>query len=84
MEDKLAELKRNICEDLYPMFSDDILFSALREAKGDVQSASYRLLIRKSENTTLGVSGLTMNDTSAYFLRLAARYRPSHTGFLGR
>lgn len=79
---KLALLKRNIREEAMPYFSDEELAAILDDNGGDVALASYRCLIIKSEDTTLSVSGLSLQDTSKYFLRLAARFRPSNTGFL--
>ena len=40
------------------------------------------MLIVKSEDSTIQVSGLTTQDTSSYFKRLASRYRKRNTGNL--
>jgi hypothetical protein len=39
-------------------------------------------LLIKAENTTLQVSGLSAGDSSTYFRRLAAKYRPYNSGVL--
>lgn len=66
-----------------PFFTDDQLRFYLEENHGDVRAAAYQCLLVKAENTTLAISGMTLPDTSKYFLRLAAQYRPFHTGILG-
>lgn len=65
-----------------PFFSDEELEFYLEQNNNDVNSAAYQCLIIKSENTTLSISGLSTADTSAYFKRLAARYRPRNSGIL--
>lgn len=79
---KLPKLKLILREAEMPMFSDEELSSFLEESES-FESACYELLIRKSENTSLQISGLTTADTSAYFMRLAATYRPFNSGTLG-
>jgi len=39
-------------------------------------------LLVKAEDTTLSISGISAADTSAYFRRLASKYRPSNSGTL--
>lgn len=65
-----------------PMFSDDELKDYLSKASSE-EEALYELLLLKSENTSVSLSGLTTADTSDYFKRLAAVYRPSNSGILG-
>lgn len=64
-----------------PMFSDEQLTEFLSSAES-FDMALYELLLIKAENTGLQVSGLGIDDTSAYFRRLAKMYRPHNTGEL--
>lgn len=78
----LADLKIVLREEDVPFFSDEELEFYLRENKGDYGATAYQCLLIKAENTSLTVSGLTAADTSAYFRRLASRYRPRNSGVL--
>lgn len=83
MEEKLLQkLKFILRESEMPMFSDDELQSYLTSCDS-FDTAAYELLLLKSENTSLQISGLTIQDTSSYFKRLAQTYRPHNTGLLG-
>lgn len=75
--DPLDELKLLCREKQVPYFDDAELQYQLERANGDVNLAAYRCLIIKAENSTVQVSGLTLADTSSYWLRLAASVRPS-------
>ena len=78
----LADLKIVLREEDIPFFSDAELEFYLRENKGDYSATAYQCLTIKAENTTLNISGLSTADTSAYFRRLASRYRPRNSGIL--
>lgn len=78
----LSDLKTVLREDDVPFFSDSQLDFYLRENKGDFNLTAYRCLLIKAEDTTLSVSGLTAADSSKYFRRLAAQYRPHNSGIL--
>ena len=78
----LEDLKTVLREDDVPFFTDKQLDFYLRENKGDYRATAYQCLLIKAENTTLEVSGLSAGDSSAYFRRLAARYRPNNSGVL--
>ena len=73
----IDELRLLCREDQVPFFEETELWYQLERAGGDVNLAAYRCLIIKAENCTVQVSGLTLPDTSAYWLRLAASVRPS-------
>lgn len=73
----LEELKLILREKDIPFFEDDQLQYHLDKAEGDVNTAAYRLLLIKAENNSLSLSGLSVADTSAYWRRLAAMYRPN-------
>lgn len=78
----LSTLKKLLREDQVPYFTDEELVFYLGQNGGDVNATAYHCLCIKAEDTTLQVSGLTLGDTSAYFRRLAQRYRPRNTGIL--
>lgn len=78
----LEELKIVLREDDVPFFTDKQLEFYLRENNGDYRATAYQCLLIKAENTTLSVSGLNAGDSSQYFRRLAAKYRPYNSGVL--
>lgn len=78
----IEDLKVVLREEQIPFFSDAELQFYLAENGGDYTKTAYQCLLIKAENTTLTMSGLTTADTSAYFRRLAGRYRPRHSGVL--
>lgn len=48
----------------------------------DVNATIYELLILKSQDSTLQVSGLSTTDTSAYFKMLASKFSQFNSGTL--
>ena len=78
----LDRLKFILRESEMPMFTDEELQSYL-DNSDSFELALYELLLLKSENTGLQISGLTIQDTSSYFRRLAQTYRPHNSGVLG-
>lgn len=78
----LDNLKLILREDEIPFFTDDQLNFYLSENRGDVKATAYHCLLIKAEETTLSISGLSLGDTSKYFRRLAAQYRPFNSGIL--
>lgn len=76
---ELAQLRINLREDEIPFFDDLELQRQLERADFNVDLATYRCLIIKAEECSLSVSGLSIADSSAYWLRLAAMYRPIGT-----
>lgn len=81
--DALLELKLILREEAIPFFTDEELNYYLTRNSNNISGAAYELLIVKSENTTLSISGLNTADTSQYFRRLAQNYRPNNSGILG-
>lgn len=80
--DSINDLRLVLRENDVPYFSTEELEFYLKENNGDYNATAYQCLIIKAENTTLNVSGLSLADTSAYFRRLASRYRPYNSGVL--
>lgn len=78
----IEDLKIILRENDIPFFTDQELAFYLKENDGDYRRTAYQCLCVKAENTTLNISGLTTADTSAYFRRLASRYRPNNSGIL--
>lgn len=78
----LEELKIVLREDAVPFFTDEQLGFYLKENGGDYNATAYQCLLIKAEDTTLSVSGLSAGDSSSYFRRLAAKYRPRNSGVL--
>ena len=78
----IEELKTVLREAEVPFFTDAQLDFYLKENGNNFNLTAYQCLLIKAEDTTLSVSGLSVADSSAYFRRLAARYRPHHSGVL--
>lgn len=78
----IEDLKIVLRENDIPFFTDQELNFYLKENDGDYRRTAYQCLCVKAENTALSISGLTTADTSAYFRRLASRYRPNNSGIL--
>ncbi len=78
----LDELKIVLREADIPFFTDDQLTFYLKENNNDYNATAYQCLLIKAENTTLSVAGLNAGDSSTYFRRLAAKYRPRNSGVL--
>lgn len=78
----LEQLKIILREEEIPFFSDGELEFYYNKNHQSLNDTAYECLLIKSENNTLVVSGLTLPDSSTYFRRMAARYRPNHSGIL--
>ena len=80
--EKIRRIRKEIREEQSPYFENDDFQYYLDKNSGDVGSTIYEMLIIKSEDSTISVSGLSTQDTSAYFKRLASRYKPFNSGIL--
>lgn len=78
----LSLIKKILREDEIPFFTDEEIEAYYQNNGSDMNKTVYSLCLTKAENTTVEISGLTMGDTSEYFLRLAQRYRPHNSGTL--
>lgn len=78
----IERIKKEIREDQSPYFEEDDFLYYLDKNDGNVNNCIYEMLIIKSEDSTISVSGLSTQDTSAYFKRLASRYKPFNSGEL--
>lgn len=81
-ESVIEAIKREIRENMSPYFEDGDIDYYLKKNDGDVNATIYELLLVKAEDSTISVSGLSTSDTSAYFRRLASRYRQYNSGVL--
>ena len=78
----IERIKRELRENQAPFFENDDVEYYLSKNGGDVEATIYEMLIIKSEDSTISVSGLSTADTSAYFKRLASRYKRFNSGTL--
>lgn len=76
-------IKKEIREEQSPYFEEEDFTYYLDKNQGDVKATIYEMLIIKSEDSTISVSGLNTEDTSKYFKRLASRYKTFNSGVLG-
>ena len=75
-------LKKEIREEQVPFFEDGDFQYYLDKNEGNVNATIYEMLIIKSEDSTISVSGLTTQDSSGYFKRLASKYKQFNSGIL--
>ena len=80
--EKIKYIRKEIREAQAPYFDEDDFLHYLTKNNGDVNATIYEMLIIKSEDSTISVSGLTTQDTSSYFKRLASRYKQFNSGVL--
>lgn len=78
----IERIKKEIREEQSPYFEEDDFQYYIDKNNGDVDATIYEMLIIKSEDSTIAVSGLNTQDTSGYFKRLASRYRKYNSGIL--
>lgn len=81
-QDSIERIKREVREDMLPYFNDDDFDYYFQKNAFDIQDTIYEMLIIKSESSAIQVSGLTTQETSGYFKRLASRYKRRNTGNL--
>lgn len=78
----IERIRKEIREDEAPYFQEDDFTYYLDKNNGNVNDTIYEMLIVKSEDSTISVSGLNTGDTSHYFKRLASRYKRFNSGVL--
>lgn len=78
----IERIKKEVREEQAPYFEDNDFEYYLEKNNGNVDATIYEMLILKSEDSTISVSGLTTQDTSSYFKRLASRYKQFNSGAL--
>ena len=75
-------IKKELRENQSPYFEEDDFQYYLEKNNGDLNATIDEMLIIKSEDSTISVSGLSTQDTSAYFKRLASRFKRFNSGVL--
>lgn len=78
----IERIKKEVREEQAPFFEEDDFQYYLDKNGGNVDATIYEMLIIKSEDSTISVSGLTTQDTSSYFKRLASRHKQFNSGYL--
>lgn len=78
----VERIKKEIREEQSPYFEDGDFQYYLDKNNGNVDATIYEMLIIKSEDSTISVSGLSTHDTSSYFKRLASRYKQFNSGVM--
>lgn len=78
----IERVKKEIREEQSPYFEEDDFQYYLDKNGGNVDATIYEMLVIKSEDSTISVSGLNTQDTSSYFKRLASRYKQFNSGVL--
>ncbi len=73
---------KEIREEQSPYFEDGDIEYYLNKNHGDVDATIYEMLIIKSEDSSLSLSGVNTTDTSGYFKRLASKYKRFNSGNL--
>ncbi len=80
--EKIKYIKREIRDTQSPYFDEEDFLHYLQKNNGNVDATIYEMLIVKSEDSTISVSGLSTQDTSAYFKRLASRFKQFNSSIL--
>ena len=83
----LDQLKANLMErqEECRFFTDKECEALLEKHEGDVKAASYEGLLQKAEADGVSLpDGAKVSDSRAYYLSLAAYYRPTQTGTVRR
>ena len=73
---------KEIREEQSPYFDDGDIEYYLEKNHGNVEATIYEMLIIKSEDSSLSLSGVNTTDTSGYFKRLASKYKQFNSGTL--
>lgn len=81
-EKDLTAIKIETRENDVPFFTDEEIEYYYFKNKKNVNDTAYELLIIKSQDSTLQVSGLSTTDTSQYFKRLASKFSRFNSGTL--
>lgn len=78
----VEKIYKEIREEQIPYFEEGDIEYYLEKNNGDVNATIYEMLIIKSEDSSIEVSGLITGDSSGYFKRLASRYKRFNSGVL--
>jgi len=81
--DTIDKIKIELREKDAPFFTDGEIAYYLAKNQNDFRATVYEMLLVKAESSAVMVSGWSTTDTSAYFRRLASRFRAFSSGQLG-
>ena len=80
---KIQELKLILREETSPFFTDEEIAYYLNKNNGNINSTAYECLLLKAEDDSIALpGGLTLANNSAYWLRLAKKYKPNGSRIL--
>ncbi len=80
---EIQELKLILREETSPFFTDEEIAYYLNKNNGNVNNAAYECLLLKAEDDSIALpGGLTLANNSAYWLRLAKKYKPNGSRIL--
>lgn len=80
---EIQELKMILREETSPFFTDEEIAYYLNKNNGNINSTAYECLLLKAEDDSIALpGGLTLANNSAYWLRLAKKYKPNGSRIL--
>ena len=80
---EIQELKLILREETSPFFTDEEIAYYLNKNNGNINSTAYECLLLKAEDDSIALlGGLTLANNSAYWLRLAKKYKPNGSRIL--
>lgn len=80
---EIQELKLILREEISPFFTDEEIAYYLNKNNGNINNAAYECLLLKAEDDSIALpGGLTLANNSAYWLRLAKKYKPNGSRIL--
>lgn len=80
---EIQELKLILREETSPFFTDEEIAYYLEKNNGNINSTAYECLLLKAEDDSIALpGGLTLANNSAYWLRLAKKYKPNGSRIL--
>ena len=80
---EIQELKLILREETSPFFTDEEIAYYLNKNNGNINSTAYECLLLKAEDDSIALpGGLALANNSAYWLRLAKKYKPNGSRIL--
>ena len=80
---EIQELKLILREETSPFFTDEEIAYYLNKNNGNINNAAYECLLLKAEDDSIQLpGGLQLANNSAYWLRLAKKYKPNGSRIL--
>lgn len=75
---EIQELKIRLREESSPFFNEEELDYYLKQNNNDLDLTTYECLLLKAEDDSISLpGGLQLANNSAYWLRLAKKYKPN-------